>query len=301
MSVLPLNSFSLKEALKKSEVKESDIEILREWFLKQPHLPKTDDIYLILFLHSNYYRLEPTKTTIENFYTIRTHVPEFFSNRDPFLKELREQCNVMLAISLKENSKQGNQIIFNAIMDPDPSHYLFNECTKLLFMISELSVLQKGLTNGFDYIVDVKNVSLGHIGRMNLMGLKKILFYIQEAVPIRLKHIHILNHNAAVETLLNMCKPFMKKELFDMIRFHSSLKSLEEFMSLDLLPNEIGGKAGNMKDLQKNQLKIMDENREWFLRTTQEWTVNESLRVGNPKTSSDLFGVEGSFKKLDID
>lgn len=301
MTLLPLNSFSFTEALKKSEVKETDLEILREWLLKQQHLPKIDDIYLLLFLHSNYYRLEPTKTTIENFYTIRTHVPEFFSNRDPLLKELREQSNVMLAIPLKEKSKEGNQILFNSIMDPDPSHYFFNDCAKLLFMTSELSVLQTGLTNGFDYIVDVKNVSLGHVGRMNLMGIKKILYYIQEAVPIRLKHIHILNHNAAVETLLNMSKPFMKKELFNMIRFHNSLKSLEEFISIDWLPNEIGGKAGNMKDLQKNQLKVMDENREWFLRTNQEWIVNESLRVGNPKSSSDLFGVEGSFKKLDID
>lgn len=80
------------EELKKNpELKESDIKSLREWCEKQPHLPKITDSELALFLHSNYYRMEPTKTTIDTFYTARTHVPEFFSNRDPLGdKDLRQ-------------------------------------------------------------------------------------------------------------------------------------------------------------------------------------------------------------------
>ena len=72
-----------KELEKNPELKKSDIESLKDWHAKQPHLPKISDTEFALFLHSNYYRLEPTKTTIDTFYTARTHVPEFFSNRDP--------------------------------------------------------------------------------------------------------------------------------------------------------------------------------------------------------------------------
>lgn len=74
----------LEEEMKKNpELRESDIQALRQWCQKQPYLPQISDSELALFLHSNYYRLEPTKTTIDTFYTVRTHVPEFFSNRDP--------------------------------------------------------------------------------------------------------------------------------------------------------------------------------------------------------------------------
>lgn len=74
---------SFEEELKKNpELKEADIQMLREWCEKQPHLPKISNRELALFLHSNYYRLEPTKSNIDTFFTVRTHVPEFFCNRD---------------------------------------------------------------------------------------------------------------------------------------------------------------------------------------------------------------------------
>lgn len=79
-----LNSVSYEEEKKKNpELTDIDIESLREWLKKQPHLPKMENNEIALFLHSNYYKIEPTKSTIETFYTIRTHVPEFFANRDP--------------------------------------------------------------------------------------------------------------------------------------------------------------------------------------------------------------------------
>lgn len=87
----------LEEELKKnSELKKSDIESLQNWCAKQPFLPKISDSELAIFLHSNYYLMEPTKTTIDTFYTIRTHVPEFFANRDPVgSKELRKMFNTV--------------------------------------------------------------------------------------------------------------------------------------------------------------------------------------------------------------
>lgn len=82
MSATKLMTF--EEELKKNpELKEADIQMLREWCEKQPHLPKISNSELALFLHSNYYRLEPTKATIDTFFTVRSHIPEFFCNRDP--------------------------------------------------------------------------------------------------------------------------------------------------------------------------------------------------------------------------
>lgn len=43
------------------------------------------------------------------------------------------------------------------------------------------------------------------------------------------------------------------------------------------------------------------ENRDDILQFEREHLIDEAKRPGESKTASDLFGVEGSFKKLDID
>lgn len=84
-----------EEKRKNPELKDSDVQILKDWCTKQPHLPKISDSEYALFLHSNYYRMEPTKNTIEAYYTARTHLPEFFSDRNPLgTKSLREAFKV---------------------------------------------------------------------------------------------------------------------------------------------------------------------------------------------------------------
>lgn len=89
-----LKRINAEEEFKKNpEIKKSDIQMLREWCEKQPHLPKVSDTDLILFLHSNYYMMEPTKTNIETYFTLRTHLPEFFTNRD--LKKSPELQNAL--------------------------------------------------------------------------------------------------------------------------------------------------------------------------------------------------------------
>lgn len=87
-----IKSVPIEEELKRNpELKMEDIEILREWCNKQSHLPKITDSQLAMFLHSNYFRIEPTKNTIDQFYTIRTHFPEIFRNTDPIeCKALRQ-------------------------------------------------------------------------------------------------------------------------------------------------------------------------------------------------------------------
>lgn len=84
-------------------------------------------------------------------------------------------------------------------------------------MTCEVQTLIEGTNNGHVIVFDATGFSLGHIGRMNLMLLKKMLFFVQEGIPVRLKAIHVLNTIPAVETLMNMLGPFVKKDLLEMV------------------------------------------------------------------------------------
>lgn len=97
----------------------------------------------------------------------------------------------------------------------------------------------------------------------------------------------------------------MYKYLFhfqSQLHLHQSVHAIEEFnIPVDILPNESGGKAGPAKELFEAEVKKLEAQREWFLQEEKTQRIDESKRPGKAKSATDLFGVEGSFKKLEID
>lgn len=82
---------------------------------------------------------------------------------------------------------------------------------------------------------------------------------------------------------------------------HTTNDTLEKFVPLEVLPNESSGQAGAIQEIHDNQVKKLVDHVAWFQEEEANHRVNESLRPGKAKTATDLFGVEGSFKKLEID
>lgn len=120
-------------------------------------------------------------------------------------------------ISLEQQTKENYIITFGKLLDPNPNQFNLTELLKYMFMICEVQNVMEGTSCGQVMVFDATGFTLGHIGRMNLMTLKKILFFIQEGSPVRLKAIHVINAIPAAETLLNMLKPFVKKELLSIV------------------------------------------------------------------------------------
>lgn len=77
------------------DLKREQVEDLENWCKQQPHLPEISEVEVIIFLHSNYYDMEATKKTIENYFTMRTSFTEFFNRRDVTTDELQEAVRVM--------------------------------------------------------------------------------------------------------------------------------------------------------------------------------------------------------------
>lgn len=105
-----------------------------------------------------------------------------------------------------------------------------------------------------------------------------------------------------MDKVLALMKPFMKKELMDVMHLHSTMDTFfDKHVPKALMPNEYGGSAGSIKEIQEKNYQHLKENGGFFIDEETNKRVNEKLRPGKPKSESDLFGIDGNFKQLNFD
>lgn len=83
-----------------------------------------------------------------------------------------------------------------------------------MFLI-DLNLSKNGPRDGAVFLFDMTNVGLMHLTRVNLTSIKKFFSYLQDAVPGKLRAIHVVNVVYFFDKVLKMIKPFMKAEILN--------------------------------------------------------------------------------------
>ncbi|XP_059622651.1 alpha-tocopherol transfer protein-like [Phlebotomus argentipes] len=291
------------EYAKHRDLKREDVRNILEWLCRQPHLPNITESEAIFFLYACYNSIEQTKKTIDNYYTIRTHTVDLFRNRDVCTKEMLDISNVMLFTPLLNEHPQGYKVMYCRLMDPDVTKYIHVDAVKLYNFVFDHWLWTEGTAPGHVLIVDMDSASLGHATRMSLSVAKKYLHFLQEAIPVRLKGLHVINTLSFIDKILALVRPFVKKELVSLVHFHTDMETVYPMIPQKMFPKEFGGKADSILELHKKMKEKLFANRDFFLHEENTRLVNEKLRPSGRKNApaDEAFGFEGSFKRLNID
>lgn len=87
----------------------------------------------------------------------------------------------------------------------------------------------------------------------------------QEAHPVQVREIHIINCNTIIDKIVYLIKPFIRAENFKMINFHTKgSDTLYKYIDRESLPEEYGGSAGSMVAL-KNLWRDKIISHRWSL------------------------------------
>uniref|UniRef100_A0A1B6DYJ3 CRAL-TRIO domain-containing protein n=1 Tax=Clastoptera arizonana TaxID=38151 RepID=A0A1B6DYJ3_9HEMI len=277
----------------------SDIATVKEWLMKQAHLPKDlDDKIIAKFLHCCDNSLEKTKSTIDLFFCLRADTPEFFCNRDPQDEKIQNIFKLIDFVPLPKRTAEGYRLFLYRLADTDPDKFSFVDYVKTFFMIGETRLRKETeKVEGEVPIFDMTGYSLRHLTRIPLPLLRKYMQYSQEAHPVKLMQIHIINAVPLLDKVLTLIRPFMKSEVAAMLHVHlPGSTTLYNFIPQELLPEEYGGQMGPVNDITRSWKKIVEDEQEWFLRTS--WIADESKRMSK---KIGIQKMEGSFRSLVID
>lgn len=77
-------------------------------------------------------------------------------------------------------------------------------------------------------------------------------------------------------------------------------ETLFDIIPKNSVPPEYGGNGQCLDELIKFWMVRAESYRDWFLEDGK-YKTDEKKRSGKPKTTADVFGVEGSFRKLNVD
>ncbi|XP_073948723.1 alpha-tocopherol transfer protein-like [Choristoneura fumiferana] len=290
-----------KEYEKNPDISPEDILKLREWLKTQPHLPGDylDELDLIISYHCCERSAEVSKQVIDLHYTLRTLFP-FFKDRCYDMK-IEFTMNTVLIAPLPTPTVHGYRAIYARLLDADPRHFNFVDAVRTFMMIFDLWQYEEGTWPGFVLIIDMDTAVVAHLARVELMALRQVLYFLQEVMLVKLKGVHFLNAPGFMDKLLLMLRPFLKKDLLDMLYIHQrDSSSTYDHIPKKAFPKNCGGEYKDFETI-KEELIVRLQSNPTFFRDENRRRVNETLRKGKKATVEDLFGIQGSFKKLDID
>ncbi|XP_063388491.1 clavesin-1-like [Cydia fagiglandana] len=292
-----------EEYAKKTGVTPEDVAQLRAWLGTQPHLPGDliTDLELVLVYHCCHRSAEVSKQVLDLHFTLKALFENLF--KDLLVNEkIFASLSAAVVLPLKARAHDGSAITYCSIIDPDARKYVFIDGLRVALMLLELTQAEQGTWPGLQIVFDMRTFSLQHLAKMDLHTVQQFMYYLQEAMLVRVTGIHFMNAPVFMDRVLMLIKPFMKKTLMDVLFVHQTGSgTLEKYIPVEGLPEEAGGDYISVMKASANLQERLRLNKDFFEQRNKRRVV-EALRPGRPKTISDIFGgIEGSFKKLDID
>lgn len=273
---------------------------LKAWLITQPHLPQNiHPLLLKRYVHSTKGDLEYAKKIFVHGYTIRHNNPHIFGDRDPLEPKVQNVLKAIDMVPLPAVETSEDKFVFFRLVDCDPEKFHFNDVIRTFFIIADSRMVQPDIpmNDGGDIpIFDMNGFTLRHLTKVVLSTLRVYMKYAQEAHPVRLKAIHVINCTPFLDKVMYVVKPFMKKKVAEMLHFHlPNSEALYEHVPREVIFQNFDEIAKQKADW----FKRLESLREYFTDDTR-WKIDETRRTNYHKSQGTV-ELSGSLRKLEID
>lgn len=175
-------------------------------------------------------------------------------------------------IPLFKHTKENYKVCVYQLLNDDANQINFNECVKAYFMCCDVRFAQpvesfNELESGEIIIFDMKNLTFKHLTRIVLSTLRMFFKYLQDAHPVKIIQLHVINCTPVVNKAMMLIKPLMYSKLYNTLKFHNagSYDSLYEVVPREILPSDFGGDGQSMADMKTHWLSVLNGYRDFLM------------------------------------
>lgn len=203
----------------------------------------TDDDFLIIFLR-------PCKYYAQSAYELMKRVAEYKQKHASLLDNLMPEDeksafleNNVVNVMTTRDHKMRRVLFVNCGKTWDPSKVKADQVLRLFYLI-HVAAMQEPLTqiHGTVVIMDFDGLSMKQVLGLTPSFSMKLLSFIQDAMPLRLKEVHIVKQPYLFNMVWTMFKPFIREKLKSRMFFHGTkMDSLHSHIPASHLPKNYGG------------------------------------------------------------
>ncbi|XP_037813914.1 alpha-tocopherol transfer protein-like [Lucilia sericata] len=284
-----------------------DLKALRTWIEQQPHLnARLEEQFLIQYLRGCKYSLEKAKTKLDLFFTLKSKFPDLFNVTDINEARFRKINNKGFGLALPQPlNEQGPRIFFLTFEgDIGKGLYDIEDLFRVMNAMHEIFIVDDSYAciNGIVYILDLKNISLNMASKFTPSFLRKIVQFYEKSLPLRIKACHMLNTPGFFHSVLSILLPLLSEKLRKRMFVYGQnyTDDLEKNIPKKYLPTYLGGDNGVREQLIKDFDQKWLEYKDYF-KQNENYGTEELLRPGKPIDFDSMYGLGGSFRKLDVD
>ncbi|XP_012233421.1 clavesin-1 [Linepithema humile] len=237
-------ALAVKELRETEENVKKGIETLRKLVEEDKTLYFcTDDNFLLIFLR-------PCKFYPESALELMKRIADFKEKNSILLqdlmpsdeKEALTQHNIVNVLKTRDH-KNRRVLFMNCGKKWDPSKVTSDQIFRMLYLIHEMAI-QEPETQIFGSVVimDFDGLSMKQVMGLTPAFSMRLLSFIQDAMPLRLKEVHVVKQPFLFNMVWQMFKPFVKEKLKKRMFFHGTkMSSLHSHIPPSHLPKNYDG------------------------------------------------------------
>lgn len=226
------------------ENRENGIRELRNLLSQETNLtvPLDNDDWLIRFLRPTKFYPESAFELIKRYYAFKIKHHEIYQGLKPSNEGNVFKANIL---SVFPNRDQLGRRILLLELGKKWNHkeVTLDEVFKGVVLFLEAAMLEpETQVNGAVVIFDMDGLSLQQAWQFTPPFAKRIVDWLQDSVPLRIKAIHVINQPKVFNMVFALFKPFLREKLRNRIIFHGTDRdSLHSHMAPKCLPKEYDG------------------------------------------------------------
>ncbi|KAK5638983.1 hypothetical protein RI129_013278 [Pyrocoelia pectoralis] len=276
-----------------------DVNTIREWIKNQPHLPEIlEDDVIERFMLLNKFRIEVTKQKIDAYYSLRSIIPEFY-DKNPNGELIRDITNIVHFVPLPKLTEEYHRVV--VIKPRDITSDAFDAVTYIAHTINFAEIrLRHDYYFKEVHIYDLGGVRIGNLAKFTPSVIKRAVLLLDKVFSNVVGGLHFINVPNFIDTFMVLLKSTLKPKMANMVFVHKGAESLYEMFSKEVLPKDYGGNERSLNELSDEWKKVFNNYDDLFQKLSK-MKVNEELRQKPLFDEDDLFGIQGNFKKLNVD